>query len=422
MNEGYNGMPVKAPFQKGTFFAGILTGILVVSVIGAGVFLGTKLAHRNDANGAAEAVSASGTETYDSVLNSRSRKKIRQILQIVDEHYLNEVTQEELEEGLYRGIIEALDDKYAEYYNEKEYQDLIDSNQGVFYGIGAYISIDEDTQYPYFKEIMEGTPAEAGGLQAKDYIMKVDGEDMKGFELKEVTSRVKGPEGTEVTLTIKRKTKEFEVTITRAKVNTPTVKYDMKDGDIGYIKITEFDSVTVSQFETALNYVYSQNAKGLVIDLRNNGGGLLDACCDIARMMLPKGTILYTLDKNDKKVTYDCDGKNEIQIPVVMLVNGSSASASEVLTGAMKDHEKATVVGTTTFGKGIVQRIYDLKDDTAIKLTISAYYTPNGISIHGTGIEPDVKVELDEDAYVESDGEEDNQLDKAIEVLRGKIR
>ena len=149
---------------------------------------------------------------------------------------------------------------------------------------------------------------------------------------------------------------------------------------------------------------------------------MLDACCDIARMMLPKGTILYTLDKNDKKVTYDCDGKNEIQIPVVMLVNGSSASASEVLTGAMKDHEKATVVGTTTFGKGIVQRIYDLKDDTAIKLTISAYYTPNGISIHGTGIEPDVKVELDEDAYVESDGEEDNQLDKAIEVLRGKIR
>ncbi len=411
-------MENRTKFRTGTFLAGAAVGFCVTFIIAVcAVFaLGIFRVNAEGKAGSQSQIESVTSESYTSVLNTRSRKKIKSILQVIDEHYLNEVTQEELEEGLYRGLVGALNDKYAEYYNEEEFKELLDSNQGVFYGIGAYISIDEDTGYPYFKEIMEGTPAEAAGLQAGDRIMKVDDVETKGLELKEVTSKVKGPEGTEVTLLLDRKGKEFEVTITRAEVNTPTVKHEMK-GDIVYIKITEFNTSTVDQFEEALNDVYGHNAKGLILDLRGNGGGVLDACCKIARMLLPEGTILYTLDKDENRTDYNCDGKHEIQIPMVVLVNEGSASASEVLTGALKDHHKATVVGVTTFGKGIVQRIYDLKDGTGMKLTISAYYTPNGVNIHGTGIEPDVEVKLDEEAYVDSEGEKDNQLEKALEIL-----
>lgn len=238
-----------------------------------------------------------------------------------------------------------------------------------------------------------------------------------GMELSEIVSLVKGEEGTKVHLTIYREGESdyLEMDVERRKIEAPTVKYEMLENNIGYIQITEFDDVTTDQFTEALAVIKGSDAEGLVLDLRGNPGGSLDVVVDIARQILPKGLIVYTEDKYGKRDEYTCDGKHELDMPLVVLVNGNSASASEILAGAIQDYNKGTLVGTTTFGKGIVQRVLPLTDGTALKLTISSYYTPKGNNIHGVGIEPDVVCELDGDAYY--DKNVDNQLEKAVEIL-----
>ena len=240
------------------------------------------------------------------------------------------------------------------------------------------------------------------------------------MELSEIVSRVKGEQGTKVHLTIYREGESdyLEVDVERRKIESPTVKYEILKNNIGYIQITEFDDVTTDQFTEALAVVKGAHAKGLIIDLRGNPGGSLNVVVDIARQILPKGLIVYTEDKYGEREEYNCDGRRQLDMPLVVLVNGNSASASEILAGAVKDYKVGTLVGTTTFGKGIVQRILPLTDGTALKLTISAYYTPNGNNIHGVGIEPDVICEFDSDAYYDDDV--DNQLDKAVEILLGE--
>jgi carboxyl-terminal processing protease len=265
--------------------------------------------------------------------------------------------------------------------------------------------------------IIKNTPAEESGLEAGDYIYQVDGEDMYDKDSSYVVSKIKGEENTYVTITVIREgeTEPIDISVQRRKIESPTVEYEMYDNGMAYIQITEFDLVTTSQFEEAYEQAKADGMQGLIIDLRSNPGGNLSTVCEIARDILPKGLIVYTEDKYGQREEYTCDGKNEIQVPLVVLTNGNSASASEILAGAIKDYGIGKLVGTTTYGKGIVQKVINLNDGTAVKLTVSSYFTPAGNNIHKIGIEPDVEVEFDSDLYKE-DGT-DNQLEKAKEVL-----
>ncbi len=395
--------------KKAGFGAGLLVGMLIMALVSSLVF---SVYHYITQP-------RFGELTHESVVSDGVAQKMKEIQSLIDNYYyLNEVTTEDLETGIYNGMLDATGDKYADYFTYEELVDMLQSTEGVYYGIGATVQLDT-TGYVRIAGTIAGSPAEAQGLRENDIIYMVDGEDLYGYSLEEAVALIRGEEGTSVDLTIIREGEEMEFTIVRAKVENPTVTYEMKEDNIGYIRISEFDDVTVNQFKEALASVKEQGAQGLIIDLRSNPGGLLSAVVSIAQEILPKGLIVYTENKAGERDEYSCDGSKELDIPLVVLVNGNSASASEILSGAIKDYGIGTLVGTKTYGKGIVQQVMSLSDNTAVKLTVSAYYTPKGNNIHGTGIEPDVEIELDADAYY--DEGIDNQLDKAIEVLKEKM-
>jgi carboxyl-terminal processing protease len=356
------------------------------------------------------------------ILTEETAKKIKKLEAVIDSNYYKtEIDKEKETDGLYKGLLDSLGDPYSVYYTEEELNDLMTDTAGVYYGIGAYVGVDQTMNYPRISGIIPGSPAEAAGLLPEDIIYEVDKESTQGLELEDVVSMIKGEKGTSVHLTLLRGSdaEEIEVDVIRDAVEVPTVTTKVMDDGIGYLQITEFDDVTPDQFIEGMAELRESNIKGLIIDLRSNPGGSLQAVCEIARQLLPQGTIVYTVDRDGNREDYTCDGEHEIDIPVVVLVNKYSASASEILSGALKDYNKAKLVGTTTYGKGIVQRIFDLKDGTAIKLTVSSYFTPNGVNIHGVGIEPDVEVEFDADAY--SEDKTDNQLNKAVEVINQEM-
>ncbi len=410
------------------FLGGVIFGMLVMLLLFAGVYVG-KTAYQLFAIKRTGTVSAESTEGIadDGVLSTDTLQKMKTIEGIVDTYYYNyteeEVTAETLQDGVYRGLMEALGDPYSEYYSEEELEDVSNSNQGISYGIGAYISLNEEMEMAMISGVMDDTPAQEAGLREGDIIYEVDGESTKGLSLTAVVSRVKGREGTTVHLKIYREgeTDYLEMDIVRARqIETATVYWGMvEDSEIGYLRIREFDTVTVDQYTEAMAELNENGMKGLILDLRSNPGGDLDAVVEIARKILPEGLIVYTEDKDGNRKEYTCDGTRELQMPLVVLVNGYSASASEILAGAIQDYNKGTLLGTQTFGKGIVQRIYRLEDGTALRLTVSAYFTPSGRNIHGIGIEPDIELEYDYDAY-EAEGT-DNQVERAIEILENKI-
>lgn len=401
---------------KGLFFGGLITGIAGSLLILALYYLGIYLQDTVENNrGGADFSFEKGSAIDADVLG-----KLQVLEDTIDEYYfLNEVTDEELRNGLYKGIMEALGDPYSEYYTPEELTELMEQTQGTYYGIGAYISQDTATSLPKISGTIAGAPAEEVDLRANDLLYEIDGVSTYGMTLTEVVSLIKGPEGTDVVLTIVREGEAdyLQITVTRRKVESVTVEYEMLDDGMAYIQITEFDDVSVSQFANALAAMESAGMKGLILDLRANPGGSLKAVVEMCRMLLPKGLVVYTEDKNGKRSEYTCDGKRELQVPLVVLVDMNSASASEIMAGAIKDYGVGTLVGTTTFGKGIVQQIIPFRDGSAVKVTISAYYTPKGKNIHGIGIEPDVVCEFDGKAYYGSDDRPDNQLEKAKEVL-----
>lgn len=403
--------------RVGTLLLGMIIGIVFTALVGSISFVGVRLYNSVRRTGTQEA--SVTNEEPQSVVNEDSMEKLEAIEEVIDEYYYKEedIDTSAMIDGMYAGVVDALNDPYSVYYTAEEWNQLMQETEGIYYGIGAYLSIDPTTTLARISGVIPGTPAEEAGLRENDIIYMVDGESVQGMELTEIVSRVKGEENTVVHLTIVREgeTDYLEMDVTRSKIESPTVTYEMYDNGVGYIRITEFDDVTVNQFTTAMDSIKEADAKGLILDLRSNPGGSLSAVVDIARQMLPKGLIVYTEDKNGKREEYTCDGKQELQIPLVVLVNGNSASASEIMAGAIKDYGIGTLIGTTTFGKGIVQRILPLTDGTALKLTISAYYTPNGNNIHGIGIEPDIACELDNEAYY-NDGI-DNQLEKAKEEM-----
>ena len=359
-------------------------------------------------------------ESAESVTDDVVVEKLGVLEETVDKYFWKDVEEETLQDGIYKGMLAALDDPYSVYYTKEELISLQQQTEGIYYGIGAYISKDLETGYVQISRIIKGTPAEESDLMQGDYIYAIEGESMYGKESDYVVSKIKGEEGTFVTITVLREGEAdpIDIDVERRRIESPTVEYEMYDNGVAYIQITEFDLVTTGQFEEAYNQAKADGMKGLIIDLRSNPGGNLSTVCDIARMLLPKGLIVYTEDKYGKREEYKCDGSNEIDVPLVVLADGYSASASEILTGAVKDYGIGTIVGTTTYGKGIVQKVINLSDGSALKLTVSTYFTPNGNNIHGIGIEPDIEVPFDAEQYQNG---VDNQLEKAKEVLAQKL-
>lgn len=363
-----------------------------------------------------------GSNAPESIVDENMMMKLNALEQIIDAYYYqDDVEPSTLEDGIYHGMLEAIGDPYSCYYTEEELADLMEHTEGIYYGIGAYVGLDTTTGYPKIISAIPGTPAEEADLRPDDIIYEVNGESVQGKDLDSVVAMIKGEEGTTVTLTIVRSTEVdyLYVDIERRQVESPTITSEMMENGMAYIQITEFSSVSVNQFADALKTARESGMKGLIIDLRANPGGNLDAVVDIARMLLPEGLVVYTEDKYGMREEYSCDGKQEFELPLVVLVDRNSASASEVLAGAIKDYEIGTLVGTTTFGKGIVQQLVGLKDGSAVKITVSSYYSPKGNNIHGTGIEPDLVCEFDGEAYYNEDY--DNQLEYAKEVLAEMI-
>lgn len=426
------GLPEKRPDQEEKdrkknshirgFVSGLIFGVFISALVVGGIYITRNLFYLIQLR--SEQTSADSGSSDGSVINTETLKKMKTIEEVINSYYYGDaVSAQELQDGIYKGMVTALNDPYSEYYTKEELEDTLNSNQGISYGIGAYISLSEEMNAAMISGVMEGTPAEEAGLREGDIIYKVDEKETMGLSVTQVVSLVKGQENTTVHLTIYREGEPdfLEMDIVRGKlIETETVQSGMlEDTDnIGYLRIREFDAVTVDQFNEAMAELKASNMKGLILDLRSNPGGDLTAVVEVARRLLPEGLVVYTEDKAGKRTEYTCDGTHEIQIPMAVLVNNYSASASEILAGAIKDYNKGTLIGTTTYGKGIVQRINRLDDGTAVKLTVSAYFTPSGTNIHGIGIEPDIELEYDYDAY-DKDGT-DNQVEKAIEILEGK--
>ncbi|RKJ20089.1 PDZ domain-containing protein [bacterium D16-50] len=407
---------------KGLFVGGLITGLaaalLIVGICYLGLYVQNAVDDRQ--NGASEVSLGQGSVIDEDVL-----AKMQALEKTINQYfYLHEVTDAELQNGIYKGMLRALGDPYSEYYTPEELASLMQSTEGVYFGIGAYMEQDKATTLPKITGTIAGSPSEEVDIRPNDLIYEVDGVPTYGMSLTDVTSMIKGPENTEVVLTLIRKNESdyVEVVVTRRKVESPTVTYEMKENGMAYIQVTEFDEVTIKQFSNALSDAREDGMKGMILDLRANPGGSLNAVVEMLRMILPEGMIVYTEDKNGNRSEYTCDGKKELEVPLVVLVDGNSASASEIMAGAIKDYGLGTLVGTTTFGKGIVQQIIPFRDGSAVKVTISSYFTPKGNNIHGIGVEPDIVCEFDGEAYYGSEDRPDNQLEKAKEVLKGMLK
>lgn len=370
----------------------------------------------------------SGAVLYgNSSLRKEIQKKSTLIEQFIDKYYLDRIDDEYMANSVYKGLVAGLNDEYAAYYTKEEYKTITEKTSGTYYGIGAYVTTNTETGAITIVKPIKGGPADQAGLQAEDIIYAVDGTEVTGKDLSEVLALIKGKVGTQVKLKVLRKGEKdyLEIPITRAEIKDETVESRMLADNIGYIQVTAFEEVTVQQFQSALKELQQADMKALVIDLRDNGGGLLTTAVEMLDLMLPEGLVVYTEDKKGVAEKYYAEDADEIKIPVAILVNGNSASASEVFSGAMQDEGKAKLVGTKTFGKGIVQTIFDLQDGSALKMTTSKYFTPKGRNIHGSGLEPDIKVELDKETLQKSDSkgnlQPDNQMQKAIEYLQQEI-
>ncbi len=364
----------------------------------------------------------------DASLKSKVETKANLIERYIDQYFLDEVDEEKMADAIYKGIVAGMGDEYAAYYTKDEYETITEKTSGTYCGIGAYVTANTETgAITIIKPIQDG-PADKAGLKAGDIIYAVDGTKVTGEDLSQVLALIKGKVGTEVQLRIVRSGESdyLDFTLTREEIKEDTVNSRMLSDTIGYIQVTSFEEVTPEQFQNALTSLKEDGMKALVIDLRDNGGGLLNAAVDMLDMMLPKGLVVYTEDKQGVAEKYYAEDDDEIKMPVAILVNGNSASASEVFSGAMQDEQKAKLVGTTTFGKGIVQTIFDLQDGSALKMTTSKYYTPEGRNIHGTGLKPDIEVELDKNSLQQKDasGQEkpDNQMQKAMDYLQGELK
>lgn len=398
--------------DKKQLWKGIAIGFAATLIVIQAVMLGDKLL---------SGVNGKGKTGQIDLTDQAVQEKLTEIENLMNNYYLDELDSDEIATWLYKGAIAGLGDPYAAYYTEEEYQSLRDSTNGSYCGIGVEISQNISTGIVTITRVFEDSPAMEAGLCPGDILYKVEDMEVTGQDLTMVVSMIKGQEDTEVAISVVRDGEEdyLEFQVKRRTIEIQTVSSDILEGQIGYISITSFDDVTSDQFIKALDELEAQGIKGLIVDLRDNGGGLVSSVCAILDRLLPEGLIVYTEDKYGNREEETSDGENYFDKPMAVLVNGNSASASEIFAGAIKDYEMGPLVGTKTYGKGIVQKIYPLSDGTAVKLTVSKYYTPKGNNIHEIGIEPDVEIELDKALEKEAviSKEEDNQLQKAREIL-----
>ena len=395
--------------KKKGYGAGIVTGILATVLVSLLLLGGFRVI-----------TNTAGSYASGKVTEKEVSKKLNKLNALIDKYYLyeDEIDTDKLAEGIYSGYTSALGDKYTVYYDEDETKALMESTSGTFSGVGATLTKDADTGYATIVNVYEDSPAEKAGLKAGDILEKIDDHEVGDEQLDTVVSWIKGEKGTDVKITVLRDGEELELTATRDTIEVKTVSYEMKENQIGYIRVSEFDTVTYDQFKEALDDLENHGMQWLVVDLRNNPGGSLDTVTNMLRLLLPEGTIVSTKDKNGKTDEITCDGTHEFKKAMAVLVNQYSASASEIFSGAVQDYGTAKIVGVTTYGKGVVQQLMDLGDGTCLKVTIAEYYTPNGRSINGKGVEPDVEVEYQ---YDEENPKADNQLDQALSTVQEEI-
>ena len=384
------------------YAAGVLTGVLVVALAAGGV----KFVQQRQYNG---------------VLSDSSHvQKIEYLEKMIDQEYLGEVDNAEMAEGIYAGLVYGLGDVYSRYYTADEYAQETASTDGAYAGIGVSIQKNKNGGVQ-IAECYEGGPGAEAGLQTGDVITAINDTDVTDMELSDVVSLIRENKDNTIVLTVFRENEEKsrEISVDVTDVELPSVFGEMLDKKTGYIQITQFTGVTPQQYKDMFAELKDKGMERLVIDLRDNPGGLLTSVCDILREILPEGLIVYTEDKYGNREEETCDGKHQLDMPLAVLVNENSASASEIFAGAVQDHEVGTIVGTTTYGKGVVQELRQLSDGSAVKLTVSNYYTPNGNSINKVGIKPDVEVKLASELLNKDEitHEEDNQLQKARKVL-----
>ena len=357
-----------------------------------------------------------------SAVGKGTETKLDLINYMIDQYYLYSDTIDTtvMQDQLLKGYVNGLGDPYSVYYNQEETKELMESVTGEFNGIGVVLSQDAHSKIITFVTVYDNSPAKEAGFQDGDVLNKVNGEDITGQDLNEVVMKLKGEKGTKVIVSVLRGEQLEEVTapITRREIQVPTIAYEMKENQVGYIRISQFEEVTVSQFQSALQTLQDEDIKALVLDVRANPGGSLSTVCEVLDRILPEGTIVYTEDKYGKRKTYTSDAERQLALPIAVLIDGNSASASEIFAGAIRDYQLGILVGTKTYGKGIVQQLFPLTDSSCLKLTISEYFTPNGNNIHGVGIIPDVEVQYE---YDKDNPTADNQLEKALEILNEKI-
>lgn len=382
-------------FRKG-FILGVVSAAILVIGIGAGIYFAMP---------------------NDTTVSEMSAKKMTLMEQLVDAYYFGKIDKSKMTEGTYKGLIEGLDDPYSEYFTKEEYKDLQQESSGKYVGIGALVTQDDKNGIISIVKVLDKSPAKKAGLKKDDIIAQVDGKDVTGKELTKVVSKMKGKEDTKVTLKIlDPKTAKYKtVTLVRKSVDSPSVdsKIIDKKNNIGYIAISEFDQNTAEQFEKHIKKLKKQKVKGIIFDLRYNPGGLYDTVVKMLDDILPEGVVVFTKDKNGNREEEKSDAKC-LKLPMVVLQNEGSASAAEIFSGAIQDFKAGTIVGTKSYGKGVVQNTFPFSDGSALKLTIKKYYTPSGKNINGKGITPDVKVE--------NDAKTDKQLNVAKSILAKKIK
>lgn len=430
--------------SKNKFWKGALVGALLTALAGlviVGMSLGIFLIGKAAIDGNGQTAESAQTENQQGNLDlNQITSKIQTIQAVIDKYYLFDEDTSDVEDWIYKGMLSGLGDPYTVYYTADEYNKLKEDTSGEYCGIGVMVSQSAETGIITITKVFEGTPGAQAGILPGDLLYKVGDQEVTGMDLELVVKdHIKGEEGTPVTITVLRKDtgKYIDMTMERRQITVPTVEHEMLADKVGYISVSQFDSVTADQFKAAIDDLEKQGMKKLVVDLRNNPGGIVDSVVSMLDYILPdnleikgdpnlvrkkkdKTLLVYMADKNGKGEQYYAKDGHQIDVPMAVLVNGQSASASEVFSGAVKDYGRAKLVGTKTFGKGIVQTLFPLDKGTAIKMTVAHYYTPNGFDLHKKGLEPDVPVELKEElkTKIKIEHEEDNQLMEAIKALK----
>lgn len=406
--------------NKKSYLQGFLTGgavVLVLCVIACGLVFWTPW--KSPGAGSHAQTSESGHGSIEDLVKDKNVvRKLGLIAELMDEYYYEEIDLDQVEQYLYKGLIAGVGDPYSAYYTKEETEKMTESITGIYSGVGITMTLDQQTGYAQVVKVNKNSPAAEAGVLAGDYIYEVEGENMGGKDTSDVASVVRGEDGTTVDVTFLRGTEFVETTLERRKIEEETVEWQMLEKNTGYVLVTKFDVVTSKSFMEAMEELKAQGMERLIVDLRDNPGGSVDTAKELGEYLIPKGLLTYIQDAKGNRKEYECSGELTWEGPLVLLVNGNSASASEIIAGAVKDYGNGTLVGTKTYGKGIVQTSTRLNDGSSVKYTFAKYYTPKGDNIHGTGIQPDVEIELDKEALADGYSiEKDNQVRRALEVL-----